>query len=91
MLIPTVVLLVLLGIGNMFRGDFGMIYQLTGDSGSLQSTTDVIDTFVYRAMRVNGQYGLSAAIGLYQSVMGLALVLLTNGLIRRYDSEMAIF
>lgn len=91
MLIPTVVLLVLLGIGNMFRGDFRMIYQLTMDSGSLQSTTDVIDTFVYRAMRVNGQYGLSAAIGLYQSVLGLGLVLLTNGIIRRYDSDMAIF
>lgn len=90
-LVPTVVLLLLLGIGNMFRGDFGMIFQLTGDSGSLQVTTDVIDTFVYRAMRVNGQYGLSAAIGLYQSLMGLALVLLSNWLIRRYDSDMAIF
>jgi putative aldouronate transport system permease protein len=94
MLVPTIVLLVLLGIGNMFRGDFAMIYQLTGDnttSGSLQTTTDVIDTFVFRAMRVNGQYGLSAAIGLTQSLMGLALVLVTNGLIKRYDKDMAIF
>jgi putative aldouronate transport system permease protein len=94
MLVPTVVLLILLGIGNMFRGDFAMIYQLTGDnttSGSLRSTTDVIDTFVFRAMRVNGQYGLSAAIGLCQSLMGLVLVLVTNGLIRRYDKELAIF
>jgi putative aldouronate transport system permease protein len=94
MLVPTIVLLVLLGIGNMFRGDFAMIYQLTNDSansGSLQTTTDVIDTFVFRAMRVNGQYGLSAAIGLYQSLMGLVLVLVTNGLIKRYDKDMAIF
>ena len=94
MLVPTVVLLILLGIGNMFRGDFAMIYQLTGDnttSGSLRSTTDVIDTFVFRAMRVNGQYGLSAAIGLCQSLMGLVLVLVTNGLIKRYDKDLAIF
>jgi putative aldouronate transport system permease protein len=91
MLVPTVVLLVLLGIGNMFRGDFGMIYQLTGDGGVLQATTDVIDTFVFRAMRVQGQYGLSAAIGLYQSIMGLIMVLATNWFIRRYDSDMAIF
>jgi putative aldouronate transport system permease protein len=76
----------------MFRGDFGMIFQLTGDNnGTLQSTTDVIDTFVFRAMRVNGQYGLSAAIGLYQSLMGFGLVLLSNWLVRRYDSDMAIF
>ncbi len=91
MVVPTIILLFLLGIGNMFRGDFGMIYQLTGDNGTLQSTTDVIDTFVYRAMRVNGQYGLSAAIGLYQSLMGFGLVLLSNWLVRRYDSDMAIF
>jgi putative aldouronate transport system permease protein len=94
MLVPTIVLLLLLGIGNMFRGDFAMIYQLTGDndtSGSLQTTTDVIDTFVFRAMRVNGQYGLSAAIGLFQSLMGLVLVLVTNALTKRYDPDMAIF
>ena len=91
MLIPTVVLLLLLGIGNMFRGDFAMIYQLTGEGGILQSTTDVIDTFVFRAMRVNGQYGLSTAIGLYQSVMGFILVMVSNGLIKRYDKDMAIF
>lgn len=91
MIIPTIVLLLLLGIGGMFRGDFGMIYQLTADSGTLQPTTDVIDTFVFRAMRVSGAYGQAAAIGLYQSIMGLALVLLSNWLVRRYDSDMAIF
>lgn len=90
-LVPTIVLLLLLSVGNMFRGDFGMIFQLTSDSGSLQSTTDVIDTFVYRAMRVNGQYGLSAAIGLTQSLMGLLLVMLSNWLVKRYDKDMAIF
>lgn len=91
MLVPTIILLLLLGIGNMFRGDFGMIYQLTGDNGSLYATTDVIDTFVYRSMRVSGQYGLAAAIGLNQSVMGLLMVLVTNYLVRRYDTDMAIF
>lgn len=94
MIFPTIVLLVLLGIGNMFRGDFSMIWQLAGigTAGSiLQSTTDVIDTFIFRAMTQTGQYGFSAAIGLYQSLMGFALVLITNGLIKRYDRDMAIF
>ncbi len=90
-LVPTIVLLLLLGVGNMFRGDFAMVYQLTGEGGVLNATTDVIDTFVYRAMRVQGQYGLSAAIGLYQSLMGLILVLLSNWLVKRYDRDMAIF
>lgn len=93
MLTPTVVLLILLGIGNMFRGDFAMIFQLTNPigNGSLRPTTDVIDTFVFITMMTTGQYGLSAAIGLYQSLMGFALVLVSNALIKRYDSDMALF
>lgn len=91
MLKPTIVLLLLIAIGGMFRGDFGMIYSLIGDNGMLLSTTEIIDTYVYRAMRVNSQYGMAAAVGLYQSVMGLVLVLISNHLIKRYDKDLAIF
>jgi putative aldouronate transport system permease protein len=91
MLKPTIVLLLIMNIGNMFRGDFGMIYSLIGDNGQLLETTEIIDTYVYRTMRQGGNYGLSTAIGLYQSIMGLILVLFTNWLARRYDPEVAIF
>lgn len=91
MLTPTIVLLLLMAIGGIFRGDFGMIYSLVGDNGMLLSTTEIIDTYVYRAMRINAQYGMAAAVGLYQSVMGLILVLLSNYLIKRYDNDLAIF
>lgn len=91
MLVPTIILLLLIAIGGMFRGDFGMIYSLVGDNGLLLSTTEVIDTYVYRAMRANSQYGMAAAVGLYQSVMGLVLVLLSNYLVKRFDNSMAIF
>jgi putative aldouronate transport system permease protein len=91
MLIPTVVLLLLIAIGGIFRGDFGMIYSLIGDNGLLLTTTEIIDTYVYRAMRINAQYGMAAAIGLYQSVMGFGLVLLSNYLVKRYDRSMGIF
>lgn len=91
MLKPTIVLLLLIALGGIFRGDFGMIYSLVGDNGMLLSTTEIIDTYVYRAMRINAQYGMAAAVGLYQSIMGLILVLLANWLTKRYDSELAIF
>ncbi len=54
---PTIVLMTLFSVGKIFYGDFGMIYALVGDNSMLYPTTDVVDTYVYRAMRNLGQYG----------------------------------
>jgi len=92
MLMPTVVLMLLIAIGGIFRGDFQMIYSIVSDQKKLLiPVTEVIDTYVYRAMRVNSQYGMAAAVGLYQSVMGFALVMLSNFLVKRYDPDIALF
>jgi putative aldouronate transport system permease protein len=68
-----------------------MFFFLTRDSGMLYSTTDVIDTYVYRALRVTGDVGMASAAGLYQSVVGFLLVLGSNVIIRRINPESAIF
>lgn len=91
MLKPTVILLLLIAIGGVFRGDFGMIWALTGENKSLLSVTEVIDTYVFRMMRLTGNHGVAAAVGLYQSLMGFGLVMLSNYLVRRYDPELALF
>ncbi|MDD3212719.1 MAG: ABC transporter permease subunit [Eubacteriales bacterium] len=91
MLRPTVVMMLILSVGSIFNGDFGMIYALVGDNAMLRSTTDVIDTYVYRALRTNNDIGMSAAVGLFQSVLGLAMVLVTNTAARRLDKETALF
>jgi len=92
LLVPTIVLLLLIAIGGVFRGDFQMIYSLITDQKKmLIGVTEVIDTYVYRAMRVNSQYGMAAAIGLYQSVMGFILVMFSNFLVTRYDPDIALF
>lgn len=88
---PTIVILVLLAIGNIFRGDFGLFYQLVGNNGMLFQATDVIDTYVYRSLMVNNEIGMSAAIGFYQSVLCFATILLTNYLVRKTDRENALF
>lgn len=49
-LISVMILLVLLDIGRIFFGDFGMIYALVGDKAQLYATTDVIDTYSLRAL-----------------------------------------
>lgn len=91
MLVPTIILLLLIAIGGVFRGDFGMIYALTGENKTLLSITEIIDTYVYRMMKLTANHGVAAAVGLYQSIMGFALVMLSNYLVRRYDSELALF
>ena len=87
----TIVLLSLISLGQIFVADFGMIYSIIGDNGMLLPTTDVINTYIFRAMRLQGQFGIAAAVGLYQSVMGFALVLITNHIVRRHDKDMALF
>ncbi len=90
-LIPLIVMLTILKIGNIFRADFGLFYQLTRDVGTLYSTTDVIDTYIFRTMRVAGDMSLSSAVGMLQSVVSCILVLITNWLSKKVDSELGLF
>ncbi|MZQ81985.1 ABC transporter permease subunit [Paenibacillus sp. 5J-6] len=88
---PTITILVLLAIGGIFRGDFGLFYQLVGNNGLLYQTTDVIDTYVYRSLLVNNEIGMSSAIGFYQSILCFVTIMLTNFLVRKSDKDNALF
>ncbi|MFC4597340.1 ABC transporter permease [Cohnella hongkongensis] len=87
---PTIMILILLGIGNVFRGDFGMFYQLANNP-ILYNATDVIDTYVFRSLISNGDVGMSAAIGFYQSVLCFVTILAANYLVRSANKDYAIF
>jgi len=86
-LTPVIVLLVLLDIGRIFFGDFGMIYAVIGDKANLYATTDVIDTYLLRALRNNSNYGFSAAVGLLQSVLGFICIYGSNLFVKRYSQS----
>ncbi len=86
-LLPIIILLVLLDIGRIFFGDFGMIYAVIGDKAQLYPTTDVIDTYLLRALRTNSNYGFSAAVGLLQSVMGFVCIFGSNWLVKKYSES----
>ena len=88
---PTIITLTVLNIGKILNSDFGMFYFLPRNSGTLLSVTDVIDTYVYRALRVTGDIGMSSAMGLFQSVVGFGLVLLTNYIVKKMDEDSALF
>jgi putative aldouronate transport system permease protein len=87
---PTAAILIILGVGRIFFGDFGTIYAIVGDNGTLFPTTDVIDTYVYRALRTQGDFGTTAAIGLFQSVVGFVLVGVATLVARRYSRDSRI-
>jgi len=91
MLKATTMMLLIMSVGGIFYGDFGMIYALVGDNPMLRDTTDVIDTFVYRALRMNNDVGMSSAVGLFQSVVGFVMVLAANAITRRVDAENSLF
>lgn len=90
LLSPVIIIMVILQVGRIFYSDFGQFYLVTRDSGALYSTTDVIDTYIYRALRVTGDIGVSAAVGFYQSLVGFILVITTNLIVRKIDPDSAM-
>jgi len=88
---PTLVVLLLLQIGRIFYGDFGMIYGIIGDNPILIPTTDVIDTYSFRALRQLGNFSMAGSVVLYQAIMGLITIVLFNWLARRIDRDSSLF
>lgn len=88
---PVIITLLLLQLSKIFFGNFDMFYNLTMNSAALYSTTDVIDTYVYRSLKVMGDLGMSSAAGLYQSFVGFVIVMSVNAIIRKVDNDNALF
>jgi putative aldouronate transport system permease protein len=88
---PIMIVLGVLALGGIFRADFGLFYQFTMDQGQIRDVTNVIDTYVFRALMLNSDYGMSSAAGLYQSVVGFILILLSNAVVKKIDPDKALF
>ena len=87
----TIIILTLMSLGNIFRSDFGLFYQVPQNSGPLIEVTQTIDTYVYRGLTQSNNIGMSSAAGLYQSVVGFILVLSANLIVRKVDNESSLF
>lgn len=88
---PIIIIMFITSIGGMFRADFGLFYQLPKNSGALYPVTNVIDTYVYRGLMNLGNVGMSSAAALYQSFVGMVLIITTNAIVRKVDEESAFF
>lgn len=88
---PIIIIMMILSVGNMMRGDFGLFYNVTMDSPLLYPTTDVVDTYVYRSLMNVSDIGMASTTGFIQSVVGFVLVLGTNLVVRKIEPDSALF
>ena len=88
---PTVITLFIMSVGQIFRSDFGLFYQVTRNSGLLYDYTRTIDVYVYQALMKNSDYAMSSAASVYQSVVGFVLIVTANKIVKRYQASMALF
>lgn len=87
----TIITMALLSIGRIFYSDFGLFYQVPMNSGPLLDVTNTIDTYVYRGLFELNDIGKASAAGVYQSVLGFVLILVSNAVTRRVSREDALF
>jgi len=91
LLLPTVSILSLLALGRVMYSSFDMIYAIVKDNGMLFATVDVIDTYMFRALRTIGNPSQAMAIGLYQSIVGFLLVFGANYAVRKFNKDHSLF
>ena len=90
-LVPIITMMTILKIGGIFRADFGLFYNVTRNVGVLYPTTDVMDTFVYRALLGNGDIGMSSAASFIQSIVCFVTIVLVNLIVKKVDKDKALF
>lgn len=90
-IMPTVSIVMLLAVARVFRGDFGLFYQLIGNNGMLFDATDIIDTYVFRSLLQASEVGMSAAVGFYQSVLCFVTIMAVNAVIKWIEPDYALF
>lgn len=88
---PTFIILLLFSLGGIMKGNFGLFWNLVGTNSQLFSTTDIIETAVYRMMMSQNNFSTSSAVGLYQSMFGFVLVMFSNWVVKRIDPDYALF
>lgn len=88
---PTIVILLLFALGGIVKGNFGLFYNIIGTNSLLYDTTDIIETFVYRATMTDFNFATASAVGLYQSIVGFVIVMTVNFVVKKIEPEYSLF
>ncbi len=88
---PTIVILLLFALGGIVKGNFGLFYNIIGTNSLLYPTTDIIETYVYRATITDFNFSTASAVGLYQSIIGFVMVMTVNFIVKKIDPDYSLF
>lgn len=91
LLTPTIVTMALLSVGRLLRGNFDMFYQLIGNNGMLYESTDIIDTYIFRALLSSPDIGMSSAVAFLQSILCFVVIVVVNKAVKLYEKDYALF
>ena len=86
-----IIILLIMDVGKIFNSDFGLFFSVPQNSGTIFRTTQVLDTYVYRALMNSQNIGMSTAASLFQNSVGFVLIMITNTVIRRIDPDSSLF
>ena len=81
-MLPTIVLLATRSLGNVLNAGFDQIYNMY--IPAVYETSDIIDTYVYRAGLLDMNYSLSTAVSFMKSAISIVLILTSNRLAWKY-------
>jgi putative aldouronate transport system permease protein len=85
---PTIIIMLILRIGQLLSVNFEKVLLLY--NSATYETSDVISTYIYRQGILNHDYGYSTAVGLFNSLIGMLLILIANHISKKY-SETSLF
>ncbi len=88
---PTIVILLLFALGGIVKGNFGLFYNIIGTNSLLYPTTDIIETFVYRATITEFNFATASSVGLYQSIIGFVTVMVSNFVVKKIEPDYSLF
>ncbi len=88
---PTIVILLLFALGGIVKGNFGLFYNIVGTNPILYETTDIIETYVYRATMTDFNFMTASAVGLYQSIVGFVIVMVVNYIVKKIEPDYSLF
>jgi len=92
MLVPMISIRLLMSLGNIMESDTGLFYRVTKNTGALYPTTQVLDSYVLNAiMDTGGNFSTTAAVTFYQSIVGFAMTMVVNMIVRKKSPEHALF
>jgi len=89
---PTIIIMILLSLGRVLKGNFEMFYQLVGTNGQLYDMTDIIDTYIFRTVVYStNSIGTASAAGFLQQIVGFTTVVTVNTIIKKIAPDYVLF